>query len=152
MTLNSARDATQIGYWIAGIVYSITGTVAAIGALLVYRNNSKRERARWAETLYTRFFEKPELKTVRDQLDSASGDARVARLVSEESAALTDYLNFFEFVAYLESSKQLSKTDVRALFGYYLDCLQRHHDVVGYVQNKEKGFEYLGKILSHEQI
>lgn len=145
MTLNST---IQIAYWTAGIVYSMVGTVAAIGALLVYRNNSKRERARWAEGLYTRFYEKPELKKVRDQLDCVAGDAGVASLVSEESSALTDYLNFFEFVAYLQSSKQLSRTDVHALFGYYLDCLRRHKDVVGYIRNKEKGFEYLSKIIS----
>jgi hypothetical protein len=145
MTLSST---IQIAYWTAGIVYSMVATVAAIGALLVYRNNSKRERARWAEGLYARFYERPELKKVRDQLDCVSGDAGVASLVSEESSALTDYLNFFEFVAYLKSSKQLSESDVQALFGYYLDCLRRHKDVVGYIRNKEKGFEYLSKIMS----
>ena len=122
--------------------------MAAFWALWVYGNNSRRERARWAESLYTRFYEKPELKTIRDQLDCAAGDATVARLVTEETPALTDYLNFFEFVAYLQSSKQLSGTDVQALFGYYLDCLRRHTDVVGYIRNKEKGFEYLSKIMS----
>jgi hypothetical protein len=88
------------------------------------------------------------LKKVRDQLDCVAGDAGVASLVSEESSALTDYLIFFEFVAYLKSSKQWSESDVQALFGYYLDCLRRHKDVVGYIGNKEKGFEYLSKIMS----
>jgi hypothetical protein len=141
MSLNSTREAIQI-------LSSIAGIVAAFWALWVYGNNSRRERARWAESLYTRFYEKAELKTVRDQLDCAAGDATVARLVAEETPALTDYLNFFEFVAYLQSSKQLSGTDVQALFGYYLDCLRRHKDVVGYIRNKEKGFEYLSKIMS----
>lgn len=141
MSLSSTREAIQI-------LSSIAGIVAAFWALWVYGNNSRRERARWAESLYTRFYEKPELKTVRDQLDCAAGDATVARLVTEETPALTDYLNFFEFVAYLQSSKQLSRTDVQALFGYYLDCLRRHKDVVGYIRNKEKGFEYLSKIVS----
>lgn len=141
MSLSSTRDAIQI-------LSSIAGIVAAFWALWVYGNNSRRERARWAESLYTRFYEKPELKTVRDQLDCAAGDATVARLVTEETPALTDYLNFFEFVAYLQSSKQLSGTDVQALFGYYLDCLRRHKDVVGYIRNKEKGFEYLSQIMS----
>jgi hypothetical protein len=141
MSLSSTREAIQI-------LSSIAGIVAAFWALWVYGNNSRRERARWAESLYTRFYEKAELKTVRDQLDCAAGDATVARLVTEETPALTDYLNFFEFVAYLQSSKQLSETDVQALFGYYLDCLRRHKDVVGYIRNKEKGFEYLSKIMS----
>jgi hypothetical protein len=141
MSLSSTREAIQI-------LSSIAGIVAAFWALWVYGNNSRRERARWAESLYTRFYEKAELKTVRDQLDCAAGDATVARLVTEETPALTDYLNFFEFVAYLQSSKQLSETDVQALFGYYLDCLRRHKDVVGYIRNKDKGFEYLSRIMS----
>jgi hypothetical protein len=141
MSLSSTREAIQI-------LSSVAGIVAAFWALWVYGNNSRRERARWAESLYTRFYEKAELKTVRDQLDCAAGDATVARLVTEEIPALTDYLNFFEFVAYLQSSKQLSETDVQALFGYYLDCLRRHKDVVGYIRNKDKGFEYLSRIMS----
>jgi len=145
MTLSST---IQVAYWTAGILYSLVATVAAIGALFVYRNNSKRERARWAEGLYTRFYEKPELKKVRDQLDCVAGDAGVASLVSEESSALTDYLNFFEFVAYLKSSKQLAESDVEALFGYYLNCLRRHKEVVGYLGDKDKGYEYLRKLLT----
>jgi hypothetical protein len=142
MMLTSTRELLQIVYYIAG-------TVAAIGALLVYRNNSKRERARWMEGLYARFYEKPELKTVRDQLDCAPGDATIADLIRNETSALTDYLNFFEFVAYLKSSKQVSETDMQALFGYYLNCLRRHKNLVAYIQNKEKGFEYLSKIVAH---
>jgi hypothetical protein len=141
MSLSSTREAIQI-------LSSVAGIVAAFWALWVYGNNSRRERARWAESLYTRFYEKAELKTVRDQLDCAAGDATVARLVTEEIPALTDYLNFFEFVAYLQSSKQLSETDAQALFGYYLDCLRRHKDVVGYIRNKDKGFAYLSRIMS----
>jgi hypothetical protein len=132
------------------ILSALVAAIAAIGALTVYRANSRRERARWAESLYARFFERSELKAIREQLDCAPGEAGVADLVAQESPALTDYLNFFEFVAYLESSKQLSRTDVQALFGYYLDCLRRHAAVAAYIRNKEKGFEYLRKALFNE--
>jgi len=144
MTLSSIRDAVQV-------IASSAGAVAALGALWVYRNNSRRERARWAESLYARFYEKPELKIIRDQLDCPAGDLTVSRAITEETSAFTDYLNFFEFVAYLQSSKQLSETDVQALFGYYLNCLRRHKELMAYIQNKEKGFEYLSKIFSHGQ-
>jgi len=140
--LESAKAIIQVASSVAGIV-------AAFWALRVYQSNSRRERARWAESLYARFYERAELKAMRDTLDCAAGDSAVASLVTEEPAALTDYLNFFEFVAYLESSKQLSKADVQALFSYYLDCLRRHKEVVAYVQNQEKGYEYLSKILIH---
>jgi hypothetical protein len=127
----------------------VAGIVAAFWALWVYRSNSQRERARWAESLYARFYERAELKGVRDSLDCPSDDSRVASLVTEEPAALTDYLNFFEFVAYLESSKQLAEADVDALFSYYLECLKKHKAVSDYIQNRDKGFEYLRKILFH---
>lgn len=143
MSLESAKTIVQI-------LSALVTAMAAIGALLVYRSNSRRERARWAESLYARFFERSELKMIRDKLDCLRGNPDVRRLVTEESAALTDYLNFFEFVAYLRSSNQLSETDIEALFGYYLDCLRRHPEVADYVRNREKGFEYLREILFHE--
>jgi len=143
MSLESLKTIIQI-------LSALATAVAAMGALIVYRTNSRRERARWAESLYARFFERLELKTIRDKLDSLRGNPEVHRLVAEESAALTDYLNFFEFVAYLRSSKQLSKTDIQALFGYYLACLRRHDEVAAYVRNREKDFEYLREMLFNE--
>jgi hypothetical protein len=140
MGLDTAKVIIQL-------VASTSGIVAVFWALWVYRSNSRRERARWAENLYARFYERAELKAVRERLDCEAGDALVADFVTEESPALTDYLNFFEFVAYLQSSNQLSKDDVQALFSYYLECLRRHKEVVAYIKNQEKGFEYLRKIL-----
>jgi hypothetical protein len=87
MSLDSAKAIIQVASSVAGIV-------VAFWALWVYRSNSRRERARWAESLYARFYERAELKSVRDKLDCAPGDAAVANLVAEEPAALTDYLNF----------------------------------------------------------
>jgi hypothetical protein len=86
---------------------------------------------------------------IRDQLDCAAGDPVIAELATEETSELTDYLNFSEFVAYLESSRQLEEADVQALFSYYLDCLKRHKEVAAYIQNQEKGFEYLRQNLFH---
>ncbi|HET7205769.1 MAG TPA: hypothetical protein VFI95_04235 [Terriglobales bacterium] len=133
----------QVGSYVAGVF-------AAFWAVLVYRSNSRRERARWAESLYSRFYEKDELKRIRDMLDCEAGAPHVSELVSAESSAWTDYLNFFEFVAYLQSSKQLSAHDVDALFSYYLDCLKSHPEVVAYIRDREKGYEYLRKVLLNE--
>jgi hypothetical protein len=126
---------------------SIAGIVAAFWALWVYRSNSQRERARWAESLYSKFFERDQLKRVRDLLDCNPGDQQVSDLVNKETSDYTDYLNFFEFVAYLQASKQLSNKDVEALFGYYLGCLNRHSDVTQYIRDEKKGYEYLRKLL-----
>ena len=142
MHLDIAK-AVQMGSYIAGVF-------AAFWAVMVYQSNSRRERARWAESLYSRFFEREDLKHVRDLLDCNSGDPQVSELVTTETSSWTDYLNFFEFMAYLQTSKQLSGRDVQALFGYYLECLKRHREVVAYIRNKEKGYEYLRKSLLDE--
>jgi hypothetical protein len=129
---------------------SLAGITAAFWALRVYHSNSRRERARWAEDLYSRFYEKEGLKHVRDMLDCDAGDPKVSQMVVDESSAWTDYLNFFEFVAYLESSKQLSQQDVEALFSYYLDCLKKHPEVAAYIRNRAKGYENLRRQLFNE--
>ena len=129
------------------IIYRIEEDKAAVSAFFVYRNNSRRERARWVESLYSRFFEKSELKQVRDTLDCESGDAKIIALVGEEGSAWTDYLNFFELVAYLHESKQVAREDVKALFEYYIGCLKRHRAVMDYIGDQSKGFKYLRKLL-----
>jgi hypothetical protein len=126
----------------------VAGATAALFSYFVYRSNSRRERARWVENLYSRFFEKNELKQVRDALDCAADDAQVNALVQEEGAAWTDYLNFFELVAYLRESEQLEEADVTALFQYYLGCMHRHRAVMAYVNDETKGFKYLRKLIS----
>lgn len=143
MSLDTAVKLVQLLSYIAG-------ASAALGAMWVYRSNSRRERARWAESLYSRFYEKDELKRVRDLLDCEAGNSQVSELVTVESSDWTDYLNFFEFVAYLQSSKQLTNEDVEALFSYYLKCLKRHPEVVAYLRNKEKGYEYLRREMLDE--
>jgi len=135
------------GVKVVQILSYLAGAAAAVSAVFVYRNNSRRERARWVESLYSRFFEKSELKQVRDTLDCDSDDAKVNALVTEESSGWTDYLNFFELVAYLRESKQLAAEDVKALFEYYIGCLKRHRVVVEYIRDETKGFKYLRKLL-----
>ena len=132
---------------IVQILSYIAGAAAAVSAVLVYRNNSRRERARWVESLYSRFFEKSELKLVRDTLDCDSDNDKVNALVTEEGSAWTDYLNFFELVAYLRESKQLAAADVKALFEYYIGCLKRHRVVAQYIRDESKGFKYLRRLL-----
>lgn len=141
MSLDHAVKLVQIFSYLAG-------AVAAISAFLVYHSNSRRERARWVENLYSRFFEKSELKEIRDKLDCDANDAIVDALVTQESSAWTDYLNFFELVAYLQESKQVAAEDVSALFQYYLGCLRKHRAVMDYIGNESKGFKYLRNLIT----
>jgi hypothetical protein len=133
---------------IAQIVSSLVAAGSALGAVFVYWRKARGERARWAENLYSRFFEKQELKEIRNILDCDPGTPEVAALVTNESPQWTDYLNFFELVAYLEESRQLKARDVKALFEYYLGCLKKHQPVMNYIVDESNGFEHLRKFLS----
>jgi len=89
---------------------ALLALVTAFVAYRVYRFNSRLERAKWLNTLYEKFYEKNELKKVRDILDCDSSESpAVEELVRSESKEFTDYLNFFEFIAVLSKSKQLAE-------------------------------------------
>jgi len=129
-------------------IYYLMATVGAVVAVLTYYRNSMVERARWLSSLYSKFYEAPDLKRIRKALDeNAPNSPAVQDLVREEDSDFTDYLNFFEFMAYLEARGQLKKRDVAALFDYYLRVLSRHKDVREYVRNDRNGYGYLKKLL-----
>ena len=82
---------------IVGVIVAVAGFVWAV---VVYRNNSKLERAKWALTLYEKFFELPDLKEIRDILDCDVDNENVNSLVLGAGSKFTDYLNFFEAVRF----------------------------------------------------
>ena len=143
--------ARQIGHWLtvnAQTIYYLMATAAAFVAVLTYYRNSRIERARWLSTLYSKFYEAPDLKRIRKCLDeSLPGAAEITELVRNEDPDFTDYLNFFEFMAYLEDRGQLGHRDVAALFDYYLRVLSKHKEVREYVLEDRNGYGYLKKLL-----
>jgi hypothetical protein len=143
----------QEANWIAGIVYYLVGSVGIALAAYSYRRNSRLEEARWLLRLFEKFYEEPRYKTIRDALDCdiESGAHSVSDLVSRESADFTDYLNFFEFVAVLVQSRQISRRQIERLFQYYLECIKMHKAVREYIADKGKGYEQLRALLSLER-
>jgi hypothetical protein len=145
------RRVMTLGMWkdLAQLVSVLVGAFAGFFAFRTYHRNARLERARWASNLYAKFYEgESSLKRVRDQLDCFTPDEGVNALVKSETAEFTDYLNFFELMAYLRKSKQLENEDIEALFGYYLDCMSKHRTVVEYIRDKGKGYESLRELLS----
>lgn len=131
------------------IFHLLAAVSVTIGALAYWRN-SRLERARWLSSLYSKFYEALDLKMIRETLDCTSPNSpAVQKLVQDEDARFTDYLNFFEFMAYLRACGQLSTKDVGALFDYYLRVLTRHEDVRKYVMDDRNGYGYLKKLLPH---
>ena len=146
------KDIVQIVYYIAGTIGVLGTLLAACVALYVYHRNSELERARWASSLYEKFYEKKDLKSIRDRLDDLEADSEAVRkLVSDAESDFTDYLNFFEFIAFLQKSKQVNPAQVEDLFGFYLGCLEKHSVVMGYVLELENGYEGLASLLSNRR-
>jgi len=122
----------------------VAGT--ALWGIYVYFTNSRLRRAEWLASLYEKFYERPELKVVREVLDCEGGQsAAIDKLVSEETAEFSDYLNFFEFVAVLRKSGQLTQEEIEDLFHYYLDCIENCRAVRAYIA--KKGYEQLDRLL-----
>jgi hypothetical protein len=128
-------------------VLALVATVIGGGwAVWTYHRSAKLERAKWVKELYEKSYERGDLKTVRDSLDS--GDpAKVSGLVDGEPASFTDYLNFFEFLAYLCESNQIEKEEMVGLFDYYLRSLKGNVRVAAYINDPSKGFEKLARVL-----
>lgn len=143
----SFKDLIETIYYSAGSIAALGTLIAAIFALCVYRSNSRLERARWASTLYERFYEKNDLKDMRNALDCPPESDSISELVLREDAKFTDYLNFFEFIAFLKHSRQLRDSEVEDLFGYYLACLRRHDRIRTYINDPNNGYEGLAKLL-----
>lgn len=146
MTLTEWNSIAQLFYNLTGGVAALGTVGAAIYAARIYKSNSRLERARWASSLYEKFYERQELKKVRDALDCDAGAKQIDALVAVEGSDFTDYLNFFEYVAFLKHREQLKLEEVEDLFGYYLDCLSKHATVREYIQRN--GYERLDALLN----
>lgn len=146
----SWKDVTEITGTVAAIIGSVGTVIAVVWAAFTYRKNSNLERAKWLERLYERFFCNDSLKIVRDLIDEEADSvalAKVEKMVKDEEPAFTDYLNFFEFVAILESRGQLHLEEVRDLFCYYLQNLKKRESISKYVEDPKNGFEKLNGLL-----
>ena len=141
------KNRVEILYMMAATISAVGTALAALFAAFVYRRNSALERAKWASSLYDKFYEATTLKKMRDRLDCVNDMDSVNEIVIREESTFTDYLNFFEFIAFLKTSKQLKNSEIDALFGYYLDCLKRHDRVKQYISNPENGYEGLANLL-----
>ncbi|RXH54393.1 hypothetical protein [Granulicella sibirica] len=139
MTMNEWTVVKDIATF---LVASTAALVAAFG----YRKNAKTRRAEFLCQLHKAFFEEKTYKDVRRALDGTSGIA-IAAFVAGESDEFTDFLNFFELVAYLRRQNNLSFEDVQSLLGYYLDLLNQDATLRQYIRDPRHGFEELNALL-----
>ena len=123
--------------------------VSAAFAALTYRRNANTKRAEFLLQLHKAFFVDPTYKPIRDLLDNPNeSDAeKLRKHIQEETAELTDFLNFFELIAYFESCKTLRRHDVDALLSYYLHLIKTNGPLSSYISKDQTSFEYLNKVI-----
>jgi hypothetical protein len=128
----------------------VLATGGAFVALLTYWKNANTRRAEFLWNLHKFFFVDETYKTVRRVFDDTSEQAATKRheFVNAEPEEFTDFLNFFELVAYLNERKNLSRRDVKALLGYYLTLLERYPYIREYIRDPKNGFEQLDSLLA----
>ncbi|MGH9789570.1 MAG: hypothetical protein ACRD5W_00045 [Candidatus Acidiferrales bacterium] len=127
------------------IVTYVVAIFAAGASWWQYRRNSARERTRWLFELYQRLYEHPALKDMRVRIDW--GDTA---FVQEEKDAslfgdLDNFLNFFEFLAYLRKQKELHLREIQAMFAYALSTISKDKAVLAYL--RKYGYEELDALL-----
>jgi len=142
---------TNLQEWVrtvGAIAGAGTALYVAVLSIKGYRANKKLERGKWAQKLYESFYEKDIYKEIRRALDHDPSDQATVRLVlaPDRIDDFYDYLNFFEFVAFLWSSGHLTDMEVKALFGYYLGLL-RNPILLAEIENPNWSYEYLAKLL-----
>jgi hypothetical protein len=71
-----------------------------------------------------------------------------AKFAQDEPEEFTDFLNFFELVAYLKKRGNLSRRDIEALLGYYFTLLEKDPLIRDYIRNPKNGFEQLDSLLA----
>ncbi|HEX6044435.1 MAG TPA: hypothetical protein VFZ22_08095 [Pyrinomonadaceae bacterium] len=84
------KDRVEIVYMMMGTISAVGTALAAGFAALVYRRNSALQRAKWASSLYEKFYEATTLKQMRDRLDHLSDADSVNEIVIREDPAFTD--------------------------------------------------------------
>ncbi len=150
------------------------GTVfAATWAVVSYRSAKKSEKSRWMKELFSEFFFNNNFDEIRDLLEfgyqsklepllyqAALGrynqidTPEERRLIKE----LDNFLNYMEYVLYLEDNGQIGRSDVDVTFGYWISVLadDQHAFVRHYCENfgYERVFELVSKSksTSHMQI
>ena len=136
-------------------IVSMLGVIgAAIGVSIAFRNYQSQQltkRAEWLDSLFERFYQKDDFKKIRKWYETKEIEKVINEddnIVSDEEERITDYLNFFEFIASLEARGSLMLQDVLDLFEYYLQKIKRSPKSMKWIEREDYGFEKLRNLLN----
>jgi hypothetical protein len=129
-------DLSSWGNYLTGAGTLLLGLIAvwaAIQGVREYRTRVRTERMRLLTQFYEKFYENGVFRQIRrsidfdqarplrqliekDQKDNAKFSSAECKLFD----SFTDYLNFFEMMAYMNHESQITEGEIEAMFGYYL--------------------------------
>jgi len=149
----AGKSCLENAYYLVSILAGIVTGAAALGAWVQYQGNSKREQVKWAVSLFEKFYESNNYKEFRELLDDrdAKKSAKVEAIVHDKDAKFTDYLNFFELIAFLVEKKQLTDEIALNLFRYYLRLIVDRPSVMEYIRETSQDFEKLRAFLDRNR-
>lgn len=146
---------------LATIALAVAALYAGLQAVREYGSRTKAEHMSTLAGFFREFYENTRFRRIRQKIDFGEfSDIRTLLEkdktensdFSQEEKELfddfTDYLNFFEMVAYWIKCGQIAEDEAKAMFDYYLRRLVEFPDgsyLLGYL--KAAGFEYLSQLL-----
>jgi hypothetical protein len=143
------------------ILLALAASYAGVQAIKEYRERSKSERMSHLSDFFEKFYENRRFKRIRQKIDYGEFSEIKALLEKDSSSKpefdqeerdlfddFTDYLNFFEMIAYWKECDQIREDEMKAMFDYYMRGLAEIPDA-DYLMDylKKANFEYLKELL-----
>ena len=158
-------DLSSWGNYLTGTGTLLLGLIAiwaAIQGVREYRTRVRTERMRLLTEFYEKFYENGVFRQIRRSIDFDRTEPlrrliekdqkdRKAKFSMSESKlfdSFTDFLNFFEMMAYMEHERQVAEDEIEAMFGYYLGRMLEvfgKRFLLSYLTSA--GFEHLPDLL-----
>jgi gamma-glutamylcyclotransferase (GGCT)/AIG2-like uncharacterized protein YtfP len=140
------------------------GTVtAALWAVYSFRQAKTAEAARWVKDLFAEFFFNPSFDEIRDLLEFGYQSrlkpilqvallGRYLQISSDEDRRLVkeldNFLNYLEYVLYLEAMGRIDPTDRKAIFDYWTGLLADADHALIRLYCSEFGYERVAALVN----
>lgn len=159
-----SEDLSAWGSYLTGAgttLLALAAFYAGVRAVEEYGERSKSERMGRLSDFFGKFYENRGFKRIRQRIDF--GDFSQIRALLEKDSSkepefdqeerdlfddFTDYLNFFEMIAYWRKCDQIREDEMKAMFDYYVRGLAELPDadyLLDYL--RKANFEHLSELL-----
>jgi gamma-glutamylcyclotransferase (GGCT)/AIG2-like uncharacterized protein YtfP len=167
--LGAVSAAAQFGVsaeWVHafGNLMMAAGTVtAAFWAVYSFRQSKRAEAARWVKELFAEFFFNPAFDEVRDLIEFGYDEQlrpvlhamllgrALPRFTLEERRLLKEldnFLNYLEYVLYLESMGHIDTADREAIFNYWTGVLADDDHAAVRLYCRQYGYERVAALIT----